>query len=115
MLSLSLSPSHPLPPSPPHQGDPVDAARVIRESVFQQLRDAIRQAVVIHREGYPCALIIDGRCLMYALDPLMRSTLLQLGIICKAVVCCRVSPLQKAQVGGWMGGWWGVVGMMPSL
>ncbi|CAI7924356.1 unnamed protein product [Closterium sp. NIES-53] len=80
------------------RGDPVDTARVIRESVFQQLRDAIRQAVVIDREGYPCALVIDGRCLMYALDPLMRGTLLQLGIICKAVVCCRVSPLQKAQV-----------------
>lgn len=45
------------------------------------------------------ALVIDGRCLMYALDPLMlRGTLLQLCMLCKAVVCCRVSPLQKAQV-----------------
>ena len=81
------------------QGDHEETARVIRESVFQQLRDSIRQAVVLDREGFPCALIIDGRCLMYALDPMMRGTLLQLGIICKAVVCCRVSPLQKAQVG----------------
>lgn len=71
---------------------------MIRESVFQQLRDALRQAVVIDRAGYPVALVIDGRCLMFALDPLMRGTLLQLGVLCRAVVCCRVSPLQKAQV-----------------
>lgn len=80
------------------RGDPVETARVIRESVFQQLRESFRQAIVIDKEGFDCALIIDGRCLMYALDPLMRGTLLQLGIICKGVLCCRVSPLQKAQV-----------------
>eukprot|EP00271_Cylindrocystis_brebissonii_P018675 TRINITY_DN5406_c0_g1_i1.p1 TRINITY_DN5406_c0_g1~~TRINITY_DN5406_c0_g1_i1.p1 ORF type:complete len:1348 (-),score=328.40 TRINITY_DN5406_c0_g1_i1:1253-5296(-) len=80
------------------RGDPVETARVIRESVFQQLRESLRQAIVIDREGFELALIIDGRCLMFALDPLMRGTLLQLGIICRSVVCCRVSPLQKAQV-----------------
>eukprot|EP00897_Mesotaenium_endlicherianum_P004048 jgi/Mesen1/3671/ME000202S02762 len=79
-------------------GDPVETARAIRESVFQQLRESLRDALVIDREGFPFALVIDGRCLMYALDPLMRATLLQLGMMSKAVVCCRVSPLQKAQV-----------------
>jgi len=37
------------------RADPVDTTRVIRESVFQQLRDALRQAVVIDRAGYPVA------------------------------------------------------------
>lgn len=48
--------------------------------------------------GLDLALVIDGRCLMHALDPKLRGTLLQLSMLCKAVVCCRVSPLQKAQV-----------------
>lgn len=53
------------------------------------------------RPDLDMALIIDGRCLMYALDPnKLRTTLLKLSMMCKAVVCCRVSPLQKAQVFG---------------
>lgn len=44
------------------------------------------------------ALVIDGKCLMYALDPTLRVMLLNLSLDCNSVVCCRVSPLQKAQV-----------------
>jgi phospholipid-transporting ATPase len=36
---------------------------------------------------------------MYALDPSLRVMLLNLSLNCSSVVCCRVSPLQKAQVG----------------
>jgi hypothetical protein len=35
---------------------------------------------------------------MYALDPTLRVDLLGLSLSCHSVVCCRVSPLQKAQV-----------------
>lgn len=48
--------------------------------------------------GPKLALVIDGKCLMYALDPSLRVTLLSLSLNCTSVVCCRVSPLQKAQV-----------------
>ncbi|CAH1417166.1 unnamed protein product [Lactuca virosa] len=48
--------------------------------------------------GQKLALLIDGKCLMYALDPSLRSILLNLSLNCNSVVCCRVSPLQKAQV-----------------
>ncbi|KAF7132165.1 hypothetical protein RHSIM_Rhsim09G0116600 [Rhododendron simsii] len=44
------------------------------------------------------ALVIDGKCLMYALDPRLRVMLLNLALNCHSVICCRVSPLQKAQV-----------------
>ncbi|KYQ90192.1 P-type ATPase [Tieghemostelium lacteum] len=44
------------------------------------------------------ALIIDGNTLMYALDDGIAMSLLKLGVKCKSVICCRVSPLQKAQV-----------------
>lgn len=44
------------------------------------------------------ALIIDGKSLGYALDKEISKTFLELAIMCKAVICCRVSPLQKALV-----------------
>lgn len=44
------------------------------------------------------ALIIDGHSLGYALEPELEDMFLELGTCCKAVICCRVSPLQKALV-----------------
>ncbi|ETW75063.1 P-type ATPase [Heterobasidion irregulare TC 32-1] len=44
------------------------------------------------------ALIIDGKSLTYALEKELSKTFLELAIMCKAVICCRVSPLQKALV-----------------
>lgn len=44
------------------------------------------------------ALIIDGHSLTYALEPEIDSEFLELATSCKAVICCRVSPLQKALV-----------------
>lgn len=46
----------------------------------------------------PLALVIDGKSLTYALEKDMEKLFLDLAVICKAVVCCRVSPLQKALV-----------------
>ena len=44
------------------------------------------------------ALVIDGKALSYALADRLAPLLLRVGLRCAAVVCCRVSPLQKAQV-----------------
>jgi phospholipid-transporting ATPase len=46
----------------------------------------------------PMALIIDGRTLDHALADDIKLKFLELACMCKAVVCCRVSPLQKALV-----------------
>ncbi|WFD26226.1 P-type phospholipid transporter [Malassezia nana] len=47
--------------------------------------------------GY--ALVIDGHALGYALaEPHSRELLLMVAKHCRAVVCCRVSPLQKALI-----------------
>ncbi|KAI0034026.1 phospholipid-translocating P-type ATPase [Vararia minispora EC-137] len=47
--------------------------------------------------GY--VLVIDGRALEDALaDEKHKHLLLRLGVLCQAVVCCRVSPKQKALV-----------------
>ncbi|CAJ0646531.1 15830_t:CDS:2 [Entrophospora sp. SA101] len=52
----------------------------------------------VNPESEPLALIIDGRTLEFALEKDLEKIFLELATMCKAVVCCRVSPLQKALV-----------------
>lgn len=42
------------------------------------------------------AVVIDGDTLRYALDTELKPLFLNLGTQCETVVCCRVSPAQKA-------------------
>lgn len=44
------------------------------------------------------ALIIDGKTLKYSLSCDLRREFLDLCISCRVVICCRVSPIQKAEV-----------------
>ncbi|TXT15875.1 hypothetical protein VHUM_00378 [Vanrija humicola] len=44
------------------------------------------------------AIVIDGNTLRYTLQPDIKGLFLELGTQCSAVVCCRVSPAQKAQM-----------------
>ncbi|XP_010548246.1 PREDICTED: phospholipid-transporting ATPase 3 isoform X2 [Tarenaya hassleriana] len=82
------------------RGDQVEIARVIKEEVKKELKKSLEEAQhYMHTVAGPkMALIIDGKCLMHALDSSLRVTLLNLSLNCSSVVCCRVSPLQKAQV-----------------
>ncbi|RCI05348.1 hypothetical protein CU098_011835 [Rhizopus stolonifer] len=50
------------------------------------------------KENDVFALVIDGLTLKYALEEKTRKTLLAIGMHCKSVICCRVSPKQKAEV-----------------
>ncbi|XP_042497876.1 phospholipid-transporting ATPase 3-like isoform X2 [Macadamia integrifolia] len=82
------------------RGDPMEVARFIKDAVKQELRKCLEEAehYLCRVTGPKLALIIDGKCLMYALDRSLRGNFLKLSLICSSVVCCRVSPLQKAQV-----------------
>lgn len=44
------------------------------------------------------ALIIDGKALAFVLEDDMKHMFLNLAIECASVICCRVSPKQKALV-----------------
>ncbi len=57
-----------------------------------------RRARLNEVDVQPLALIIDGRTLDFALTPDIELLFLELACLCKAVICCRVSPLQKALV-----------------
>ncbi|XP_062398721.1 probable phospholipid-transporting ATPase IM [Sardina pilchardus] len=43
-------------------------------------------------------LVINGHSLAYALEPSMEVEFLRTACMCKTIICCRVTPLQKAQV-----------------
>jgi phospholipid-translocating ATPase len=47
-----------------------------------------------HTGGF--AVVIDGDTLRHVLDPALKPLFLNLGTQCDTVVCCRVSPAQKA-------------------
>jgi phospholipid-translocating ATPase len=71
------------------------------ESALKQLSHAL--SIFWDKEGNPTksssyALVIDGESLTHALQESCRALLLELACRCKSVICCRVSPLQKALV-----------------
>lgn len=43
-------------------------------------------------------LVVDGGALVLLLQPQHEDMFLELAKLCDAVICCRVSPMQKAQV-----------------
>ncbi|XP_011191048.2 phospholipid-transporting ATPase ID isoform X4 [Zeugodacus cucurbitae] len=44
------------------------------------------------------AIVVNGHSLVYCLSPELESKFLDVASQCKAVICCRVTPLQKALV-----------------
>ncbi|CAN6674651.1 phospholipid-transporting ATPase Drs2p [Trichomonascus vanleenenianus] len=78
---------------------------IINEDDFPSVQDnirsklnAIKSTQAAHQEYETMALVIDGKSLGFALDKRLEKEFLELGVMCKAVICCRVSPLQKALV-----------------
>lgn len=43
-------------------------------------------------------LVVDGRTLEFALQEDLKGDFLELSRCCRAVICCRSTPLQKSQV-----------------
>jgi phospholipid-transporting ATPase len=68
-----------------------------RENLEKKLT-AIRSQSASQSELETLALVIDGKSLTFALERDLEKLLLDLAVMCKAVICCRVSPLQKALV-----------------
>ncbi|XP_015429019.1 PREDICTED: probable phospholipid-transporting ATPase IA [Dufourea novaeangliae] len=75
---------------------------IINEQSLDKTRDVIIQRCLDFGIDLKCqndvALIIDGNTLEYALSCDIRMDFLDLCSSCKVVICCRVSPMQKAEV-----------------
>ncbi|KAJ1820757.1 phospholipid transporting ATPase [Coemansia sp. RSA 2598] len=57
-----------------------------------------RSRGLLLKRDAPLALVIDGTSLKYALEPQLAPLFLEVAVRCQSVLCCRVSPLQKALV-----------------
>jgi phospholipid-transporting ATPase len=68
-----------------------------RDNIMKKL-NAIQSQSQGGAEMDVLALVIDGKSLTFALERDLEKHFLDLAIKCKAVICCRVSPLQKALV-----------------
>ncbi|XP_063696552.1 probable phospholipid-transporting ATPase IA isoform X5 [Culicoides brevitarsis] len=75
---------------------------ILNEESLDNTRDAISRHTAHFgdqiRSEQDYALIVDGKTLKYALSCDLRREFLDICITCKVVICCRVSPMQKAEV-----------------
>lgn len=72
-------------------------AAATRENIQKKLNAVESQRASGHEHDV-LALVIDGKSLTFALEKDMEKLFLDLAVKCKALICCRVSPLQKALV-----------------
>ena len=74
------------------------------KEVLERKLEAVRHIVLADQadqggaDEEAFALIIDGKSLDYAFEDDIRQTFLALARLCRTVICCRVSPLQKSLV-----------------
>ncbi|KAI9919792.1 hypothetical protein PsorP6_017386 [Peronosclerospora sorghi] len=67
-----------------------------KEAILSQLGNV---TAIVNRGSGRHAVVIDGECLELTLaDEQCQAEFLSLTMACEAVVCCRVSPSQKAEV-----------------
>eukprot|EP01018_Ginkgo_biloba_P004009 Gb_36858 [translate_table: standard] len=69
-----------------------------KESILLQIANAYQMIRLETNPDAAFALIIDGKALAYALEVDLKDQFLHLAINCASVICCRVSPKQKALV-----------------
>lgn len=73
--------------------------QAVKENILNQITNG-SQMVKLEKDPHAAfALIIDGKTLTYALEEDMKLLFLGLAVDCASVICCRVSPRQKALVG----------------
>lgn len=60
--------------------------------------DATRELIDTTTSTSDSALVIDGRSLEYALRADLKRDFMKIALKCKSVICCRVSPFQKAEM-----------------
>ncbi|KAI3512526.1 hypothetical protein L1887_19842 [Cichorium endivia] len=77
---------------------PNDSKKAVKDNITTQITKA-SQMIKLERDPHAAfALIIDGKTLTYALEDDLKHQFLNLAVDCASVICCRVSPKQKALV-----------------
>uniref|UniRef100_A0A3Q7FMV5 Phospholipid-transporting ATPase n=1 Tax=Solanum lycopersicum TaxID=4081 RepID=A0A3Q7FMV5_SOLLC len=72
--------------------------KVMREDILGQIERYSHMVIKEDTKDRPFALIVDGKALEIALNNDIKDQLLRLAVRCDSVICCRVSPKQKALI-----------------
>lgn len=84
--------------------DDVDESRAQRSGFLDNYRNSSGKSVLAasfaasQAKPTTLALVIDGKALEFALRPQLRDRFYELTKRCVSVICCRVSPKQKADI-----------------
>ncbi|XP_025157791.1 phospholipid-transporting ATPase ID isoform X5 [Harpegnathos saltator] len=78
------------------QNRPTLSIVTFSDTEYNPSRDEQDEHEMEHSTGF--ALVINGHSLVHALHPKLEHLFLEVSSQCKAVICCRVTPLQKAMV-----------------
>lgn len=68
------------------------------ESTKTRLNSIKEEVEPLIQQGKPIAMIITGRTMKFVFKPSTRDFFMHLAVNCKSVICCRVSPSQKADI-----------------
>ncbi|CAJ0931030.1 unnamed protein product, partial [Mesorhabditis belari] len=68
------------------------------DDTYHKLVQFVDRAKELEQQQREFAMVIDGKSLVHALTGEAREYFGQLALLCRSVVCCRMSPMQKAEV-----------------
>ncbi|CAI9274898.1 unnamed protein product [Lactuca saligna] len=72
--------------------------KAMNDEILNQIEASYQVTVNEKTKDDPFALVVDGKALEIALGDEIRDDFLQLAVNCSSVICCRVSPKQKALI-----------------
>ncbi|GAB2250107.1 hypothetical protein Droror1_Dr00013466 [Drosera rotundifolia] len=75
-----------------------DSKKAVKQNILMQISNAYQLVKLEKDPNAAFALIIDGKALAYVLEEDLKHQFLKLAVDCASVICCRVSPKQKALV-----------------
>ncbi|XP_042474328.1 probable phospholipid-transporting ATPase 4 isoform X1 [Zingiber officinale] len=78
--------------------DSMITSQAAKDNILMQINDASQLIKLEKDPNAAFALIIDGKTLTYCLEDDLKNPFLSLAVDCASVICCRVSPKQKALV-----------------
>ncbi|KAK3432482.1 hypothetical protein EUGRSUZ_E04360 [Eucalyptus grandis] len=71
---------------------------VAKKALVSQIKSFSQEINEEHNKHMPFALVVDGQALEIGLRSDVKDQFLQLAVECASVICCRVSPKQKALI-----------------
>ncbi|KAI3812670.1 hypothetical protein L1987_17382 [Smallanthus sonchifolius] len=72
--------------------------KAMKDDILNQIKASYQVTTNENTKDDPFALVVDGKTLEIALTNDIKDDFLQLAVNCASVICCRVSPKQKALI-----------------